>query len=174
MQKLSNVFLVGPMGAGKSSIGRQLAQMLGFDFLDTDHEIENRTGANIPWIFDMEGEEGFRQREEAIIDQLSKEANIVLATGGGGILREQNRARLAERGLVVYLKVSLEQQLKRTAKDKNRPLLQTKDPRAVLEQLIKVRGPLYEEIADIVVDTNSRSVREVAKEIVDCMKSDKR
>lgn len=158
------------MGAGKSSIGRQLAQMLDFEFLDSDHEIETRTGANIPWIFDVEGEEGFRQREEAIIDQLTQETNIVLATGGGSILRQSNRAYLAGRGMVVYLKVSVDQQVKRTAKDKNRPLLQTTNPREVLERLIDIRGPLYEEIADLIVDTDHCSVKEVAKEIVDCMK----
>ena len=174
MQNLPNVFIVGPMGAGKSSIGRQLALMLGYLFVDSDQEIESRTGADIPWIFDVEGEEGFRQREEVVIDQLTQDSNIVLATGGGSIIRKKNRSCLAERGVVVYLKVSLEQQLKRTAKDKNRPLLQTQNPREVLEQLISVRGPLYEEIADFVLDTNSRSVKEVAKEIVDCMKSDKR
>jgi len=171
MQKIANVFLVGPMGAGKSSIGRQLAQILGYDFIDSDHEIEHRAGANIPWIFDVEGEEGFRDREETIIDELSQESNIILATGGGSIIREQNRRVLAARGLVVYLKVSIDQQLRRTAKDKNRPLLQTNNPKEVLEALIETRGPLYEEIADLVVDTDRCSVKEVAKEIVDCMNS---
>lgn len=160
-----NVILVGPMGAGKSTIGRQLAGILNYDFYDSDHEIEARTGADIPWIFDVEGEEGFRKREAAMIDELTELDGIVLATGGGAITRDENRRVLASRGVVVYLKTSVEQQLERTARDRNRPLLQTEEPRKVLTELMQVREPLYEEVADMVVNTGEGGVREVAQKI---------
>ena len=160
-----NVILVGPMGAGKSTIGRQLAGILNYDFYDSDHEIEARTGADIPWIFDVEGEEGFRKREAAMIDELTQLDGIVLATGGGAVTRDENRSNLSSRGVVVYLKTSVEQQLERTARDRNRPLLQTEEPRKVLTELMRVRDPLYEEVADIVVNTGEGGVREVAQKI---------
>ena len=160
-----NVILVGPMGAGKSTIGRQLAGILNYDFYDSDHEIEARTGADIPWIFDVEGEEGFRKREAAMIDELTQLDGIVLATGGGAVIREENRQNLHARGVVVYLKTSVEQQLERTARDRNRPLLQTDEPRKVLTELMNVRDPLYEDVADIVVNTGEGGVREVAQNI---------
>ena len=160
-----NVILVGPMGAGKSTIGRQLAGILNYDFYDSDHEIEARTGADIPWIFDVEGEEGFRKREAAMIDELTQLDGIVLATGGGAVTRDENRSNLTSRGVVVYLKTSVEQQLERTARDRNRPLLQTEEPRKVLTELMQVRDPLYEEVADIVVNTGEGGVREVAQKI---------
>jgi shikimate kinase len=160
-----NVILVGPMGAGKSTIGRQLAGILNYDFYDSDHEIEARTGADIPWIFDVEGEEGFRKREAAMIDELTQLDGIVLATGGGAVTREENRSNLATRGVVVYLKTSVEQQLERTARDRNRPLLQTDEPRKVLTDLMQVRDPLYEEVADVMVNTGEGGVREVAQKI---------
>ncbi len=160
-----NVILVGPMGAGKSTIGRQLAGILNYDFYDSDHEIEARTGADIPWIFDVEGEEGFRKREAAMIDELTQLDGIVLATGGGAVTRDENRSNLTSRGVVVYLKTSVEQQLERTARDRNRPLLQTEEPRKVLTELMRVRDPLYEEVADIVVNTGEGGVREVAQKI---------
>ena len=159
------MILVGPMGAGKSTIGRQLAGILNYDFYDSDHEIEARTGADIPWIFDVEGEEGFRKREAAMIDELTQLDGIVLATGGGAVIREENRHNLNARGVVVYLKTSVEQQLERTARDRNRPLLQTDEPRKVLTELMRVRDPLYEEVADIVVNTGDGGVREVAQRI---------
>ena len=148
---MRNVFLIGPMGAGKSTIGRLLAKELKYPFKDSDREIEERTGADIPWIFDVEGEEGFRQREEAMIAELVHEDGIVLATGGGVVMRPANRAALKAGGLVVYLRTSVEQQLQRTAKDRQRPLLQTADPEAVLRDLMARRDPLYREIADLII-----------------------
>lgn len=170
MLEKRNVILVGPMGAGKSTIGRQLATILNYDFYDSDHEIEARTGADIPWIFDVEGEAGFRKRESSMIDELTQLDGVVIATGGGAITHEINRKNLATRGVVVYLRTSVEQQLERTARDRNRPLLQTDEPRKVLTELMKVRGPLYEEVADIVVDTGDGGIRDVAQHIVNMLK----
>lgn len=165
MLEKRNVILVGPMGAGKSTIGRQLASLLNYEFYDSDHEIEARTGADIPWIFDVEGEAGFRKRESSMIDELTQLDGVVLATGGGAVTQEINRKNLAARGVVVYLKTNVEQQLERTARDRNRPLLQTEEPRKVLTELMSVRGPLYEEVADVVVDTGDGGVRDVAQHI---------
>jgi shikimate kinase len=167
MSKHGNVILIGPMGAGKSTIGRQLAQALHYEFVDSDHEIEARTGADIPWIFDVEGEEGFRRREETVIDELTQRDGIVLATGGGAVMRESNRRVISARGIVVYLKTSIEQQLARTAKDRKRPLLQHAEPRKVLTELMKVRDPLYMEIADHMVDTDASNIKDVAGTIVE-------
>lgn len=160
------LFLVGPMGAGKSTIGRQLATVLKKDFKDSDHEIVARTGASIPLIFEIEGEEGFRKREAAMIDELTHLDDIVLATGGGAVLREENRERLKERGVVIYLYASLEQLFERTRRDRNRPLLQTDNPKARLEALLSERDPIYREVADMVVHTDDRSIRSVVKEIM--------
>lgn len=165
MLEKRNVILVGPMGAGKSTIGRQLAAVLNYDFYDSDHEIEARTGADIPWIFDVEGEAGFRRREASMIDELTQLDGVVIATGGGAITQEQNRKNLSSRGVVVYLKTTVEQQLERTARDRNRPLLQTEEPRKVLTELMEFRGPLYEEVADVVVDTGEGGVKDVAQQI---------
>ncbi len=128
MNHPNNIFLIGPMGAGKSTIGRQVASLLGLDFDDTDHEIQRRTGVDIPTIFDYEGEEGFRKRESAVIDDLTQRGSLVLATGGGSILNPDNRRNLSSRGFVVYLYCSPEQQYERTLRDRSRPLLQTEDP----------------------------------------------
>jgi shikimate kinase len=166
MGKKYNIFLVGLMGAGKSTIGRHLAKSLGLEFVDSDHEIERRTGASIPLIFDVEGEAGFRQREKKVIDELSRRSGIVLATGGGVVLDADNRARLRERGQVVYLYATVEQLLARTAKDRNRPLLQTADPRARLQELLEIRDTLYREVADVVVDTGGRTARSAEREIL--------
>ena len=163
---MRNVFLVGPMGAGKSTIGRLLAKELGFPFKDSDREIEARTGADIPWIFDVEGEEGFREREEAMIAELVQERGIVLATGGGVVMREANRTALADSGLVVYLCTSVDQQLQRTAKDRQRPLLQTADPEKVLRDLMAKRDPLYREIAHLVIETDQRGPKTVVTSII--------
>jgi shikimate kinase len=158
------------MGAGKSTIGRLLSQSLGLEFHDSDREIEARAGTNIPWIFDVEGEEGFRQREEGVIDELTRLEGIVLATGGGAVLRESNRRHLQSRGTVVYLQTSIEQQLARTAKDRNRPLLQTENPRVVLEQLIAQRDPLYRDCCDLMIRTDRRHPRGVVNDIIRFLK----
>lgn len=166
MADSGNIFLIGLMGAGKTTIGRQLAQSLGKNFLDSDHEIEARTGVNIPLIFELEGEDGFREREAVVIDELTKRENIVLATGGGVVLREENRQKLKQRGTVIYLQASVDQLLERTRKDKNRPLLQTADPRARLSSLLDEREPLYLELADLVVTTGQGSIRSVVETIL--------
>lgn len=158
--------LVGPMGAGKSTIGRTLAEQLGYVFRDTDTLIEERTGANIAWIFDVEGEEGFRERETAMICELADENGMVLATGGGAVLREENRRTLAGIGTVVYLATSVDQQLNRTRRDRKRPLLRTTDRERVLADLLAVRDPLYREIADLVLHTDARGARTVVNEIL--------
>jgi shikimate kinase len=161
-----NIFLVGPMGAGKSTIGRQLSTVLHQEFKDSDHEIVARTGASIPLIFEIEGEEGFRQREVAMIDELTQQQELILATGGGAVLREENRKHLMERGVVIYLYATLDQLFERTRRDKNRPLLQTDNPRERLEEMMAIRDPLYREVADMVVHTDDRSIRSVIKEII--------
>ncbi|WP_341502235.1 shikimate kinase AroK [Gallaecimonas sp. GXIMD4217] len=167
MAEKRNIFLVGPMGAGKSTIGRHLAQQLHLEFFDSDQEIERRTGADISWVFDVEGEEGFRVREYKVIDELSEMQGIVLATGGGAVINKDVRNRLSARGIVVYLETTIDKQLARTQKDKRRPLLQNGEPRNILEDLAKERNPLYEEIADVVVKTDEQSARVVANQIID-------
>ncbi len=169
MKTPGSLFLTGPMGAGKSTIGRQLSKQLDLPFHDSDHEIEARTGVNIPLIFDLEGEAGFRKRESVVIDELTQLAGIVLATGGGAILDPANREHLGNRGKVIYLHASVNQQLKRTRMDRNRPLLQTEDPRARLEELMAIRDPLYREIASIVIDTDGMRVRDVVKKILEML-----
>jgi shikimate kinase len=166
-----NVFLVSPMGSGKTTVGRQLSDILHQEFVDSDHEIEARTGADIPWIFDVEGEEGFRQREEAVIDALTRRHDIVLSTGGGAVMREANRRCLHERGLVVYLQTPVELQLERTARDRHRPLLQTGNPREKLTELLRIRDPLYREVAHLVVPTSGGSARDLAMKIVHALAS---
>lgn len=165
MNRSQRIFLVGPMGAGKSTIGRLLSKELSLPFKDTDHEIEARTGADIPWIFDMEGEEGFRDRETTVLDELTQLSEVVLATGGGAILRKQNRQYLASRGTVVYLETSVEHQYQRTLRDKNRPLIQQENPREVLERLFEVRDPLYRSTADLVVSTHMGNPQAVVRKI---------
>jgi len=160
-----NLFLIGPMGAGKSTVGRQLARLLHLDFVDSDDEIEERTGVDIPFIFEKEGEEGFRKRETVAIDDLSQREGVVLATGGGAVINAENRSRLGARGYVVYLYTSVDQQLERTQRGRERPLLDNADPRKVLEDFMAIRDPLYREIADLVIDTDGRRVKAVAKQI---------
>ena len=166
MKMPGSLFLTGPMGAGKSTIGRQLAKQLRLEFHDSDHEIEQRTGVDIPLIFEIEGEAGFRKREKAVIEELTRQPDIVLATGGGAILDPDNRKHLGERGTVIYLRTTVTQQLKRTARDRNRPLLQTEDPRQRLLDLMQVREPLYREIADLVINTDGKHVKDVVREIL--------
>lgn len=166
MAEKRNVFLVGPMGAGKSTIGRHLADELHLEFFDSDQEIERRTGADIAWIFDLEGEEGFRKREETVIHDLTDKQGIVLATGGGSIVSKAVRNRLSARGIVVYLQTTIDKQVARTQRDKRRPLLQNDDPETVLRNLAEDRNPLYEEVADYVVETDEQSARAVANQII--------
>ena len=167
MGRPQNVFLIGPMGAGKSAVGRQLARLLHLDFVDSDDEIERRTGVDVPFIFEKEGEAGFRKREASAIDDLSRREGIVLATGGGAIIDPQNRNHLGARGFVVYLHTSVDQQLSRTRKGRERPMIANDDPRASLEKLMAEREPLYREIADLTVDTDGRKVKAVADEILE-------
>jgi shikimate kinase len=169
MKHPRNLFLIGPMGAGKSAVGRQLAKMLHLDFVDSDDEVESRTGVDIPFIFEKEGEEGFRKREARVIDELSQLDGIVLATGGGAVVDADSRSRLGARGFVVYLSTSVEQQLQRTNRGRERPLLGNGDPAEVLGRLMAERDPLYREIADLVVNTDGRRVQTVAREIHDAL-----
>ena len=157
MAEKRNIFLVGPMGAGKSTIGRHLADELHLDFFDSDQEIERRTGADIAWIFDLEGEDGFRKREENVINDLTDKQGIVLATGGGSIVTKAVRNRLSARGIVVYLQTTIDKQVARTQRDKRRPLLQNEDPEQVLRDLAEMRNPLYEEVADYIVAEHGRA-----------------
>jgi len=163
--KRNNIFLIGPMGAGKSAVGRRLARDMDREFLDSDAVIESRTGVDIPFIFEKEGEEGFRRRETEIIDELSAQPEIVLATGGGAILIPATRSRLKSQGTVVYLHATAQQQHKRTRRGKERPLLKDGNRLQVLEELMQIRDPLYRSIADFIVDTDGRTVAAVAKEI---------
>ncbi len=167
MKHLRNIFLVGPMGAGKSAVGRYLARALHLSFVDSDEEIKARTGVDIPFIFEKEGEAGFRKREVAVIDDLSKMDGVVLATGGGAIVDPDSRSRLGGRGFVVYLYTTVDQQVQRTRKGRERPLLENADPRVTLKELLDWRDPLYREIADIVVATDGRKVTAVANEIIE-------
>ena len=167
MKHPGNIFLIGPMGAGKSAVGRYLARALHLSFVDSDDEIESRTGVDIPFIFEKEGEEGFRKREAVVIDDLSKLDSVVLATGGGAVIDVNSRSLLGGRGFVVYLFTSVDQQVSRTRKDRDRPLLDSVDPRETLQELLDTRDPLYREIADIVVETDGRKVKSVADEIIE-------
>ncbi|MCB1746229.1 MAG: shikimate kinase AroK [Gammaproteobacteria bacterium] len=165
MSETARIFLIGPMGTGKTTIGNQLARSLGYSFVDADQEIEARTGASIALIFDVEGEAGFRERERRIIDELTQREAIVLATGGGAVLAADNREHLAARGFVVYLRTGIEALLRRMRFDTTRPLLRTEDPEGTLKRIIEEREPLYTSIADLIVDTGKLSVRQVVRRI---------
>lgn len=167
MKHPRNIFLIGPMGAGKSAVGRYLARTLHLSFVDSDDEIESRTGVDIAFIFEKEGEQGFRKREAAVIDDLSKIDGVVLATGGGAVVDPENRSRLGGRGYVVYLYTSVDEQVSRTQRGRKRPMLENGDPRGTLEELLAKRDPLYREIADLVVETDGRKVKSVANEIIE-------
>lgn len=167
MKHPRNIFLIGPMGAGKSAVGRYLARALHLSFVDSDDEIESRTGVDIPFIFEKEGEQGFRKREAAVIDDLSKIDGAVLATGGGAVVDPENRSRLGGRGYVVYLYTSVDEQVSRTQRGRKRPMLENDNPRGTLEELLAKRDPLYREIADLVVETDGRKVKSVANEIIE-------
>lgn len=153
------------MGAGKSTIGRLLARSLRLQFFDSDTEIEQRTGADIPWIFDVEGEDGFRDREQQVIEDLTLREGCVVATGGGAVLRKANRDALASRGFVVYLYTPLEEQLRRTRRDRKRPLLTRGDPERVLRDLLAARDPLYREVADLVIESDGRAPKKIAQRV---------
>jgi shikimate kinase len=165
MNRKQNLFLIGPMGAGKTTVGKQLAQVLGMEFIDSDLEIQRRTGVDIPTIFEFEGEDGFRKRERAVIEELTAMEGVVLATGGGAVLDEQNRRLLSSRGFVVYLQCTPQQQYERTFRDRNRPLLQTNDPLTKLKDLMEQREPYYLQTADLVIMSDRRNAQSVAREI---------
>lgn len=160
------IFLVGMMGAGKTTIGRSLARVLDREFFDLDHEIEGRCGVRISHIFDIEGEEGFRRREQAVLDECTARHDIVLATGGGAVLDPLNRERLKSRGVVIYLKATPEELYRRVARDRSRPLLQTEDPQGRIRQLVALREPLYREVADLVFETGNLPVPHVVRALV--------
>ena len=160
-----NIFLVGLMGAGKTSVGRLLAKDLRMTFVDCDHEIEKRTGVSVSVIFEIEGEEGFRRRESAILRELVQLQNVVLATGGGAVLRPENRAALSQNGFVVYLRATVDDLWQRTRHDRNRPLLRTDDPRARLAELFEQRDPLYREVAEVTIETGSQSLRSLVSQL---------
>ena len=172
MDKNTNIYLVGLMGAGKTTVGRQLARRLGRRFYDSDHEIVARTGVPIPTIFEIEGETGFRRRESQTIAELSELRGIVMATGGGAVLDPDNRRCLAGRGFVVYLCAAVDEQLRRTRGDDSRPLLQTADPRARLAQLFAQRDPLYRNIADLIVVSDGQTLRAIVQQILDRLAPD--
>ncbi len=163
---MSSIFLVGPMGSGKSTVGRALARKIGYPFIDSDREIEARCGVDIPTIFEYEGEQGFREREERIIDELTNRPSIVLATGGGSVIREKNRDHLTSRGFVILLQVDIKEQLRRVSQDANRPLLQTEDPKARLEALMCEREPIYNSVAHYTVSTDARRMHFVVSRIL--------
>lgn len=160
-----NIFLIGMMGAGKTTVGRLLARQSGKKFIDCDEEVQRRTGVTISHIFDIEGEAGFRQRESAVIKEMAQRDNIILATGGGAVLREDNRVELSRNGIVVYLKSSVHELWQRTRHDRNRPLLQTDDPRAMLRKLYEQRDPLYMQMADLVIHTGKQSVHNLVSRL---------
>ncbi len=166
----SSLILVGPMGAGKTTIGRMLSQELRLPFKDIDHIIAEKAGADIPWIFHVEGEEGFRKREHQVLEEVLAGEPAVIATGGGVVVKEENRQLLSQVPCVVFLNASVEQQFFRTVKDKNRPLLQKDDPRSVLIELMKIREPLYREVADFVIDTDQSKPKGVVNAILDYWK----
>lgn len=167
-----SIFLVGPMGAGKSTIGKLLAAELKLPFADSDKVLEDRTGADIPWIFDVEGEAGFRRRESEVLRDLCTGPAQVVATGGGIVLSPENRRLLRKHGLVVYLQASVDQLLERTSKNTNRPLLQVADPRARIVELVQERDPLYREVADIVCDTDHCTPKQAALMVAERLPQD--
>ena len=160
-----NIYLIGPTGSGKTAVGRQLARETGLAFVDSDSEIEKRTGVEIGYIFEKEGEAGFRDRESDMIAELSSRTGVIIATGGGSVLSKTNRDRLAGSGVVVYLKTGVSEQLKRTSRSRKRPLLNNANPRRTLEEMAKTRAPLYEEIADLSIDTSKERVASVARKL---------
>lgn len=166
-----NVYLIGPMGSGKTTIGQRVAQLLGLDFLDCDHELEAQTGASVNLIFDIEGEEGFRERETKMLEVLTRRTGVLVATGGGVVTRARNRDLLRHSGLIVYLRTTVAQQLRRLSRDRSRPLLQTPDRRERLERLAEERNPLYEELADIEFPSQNRSTEVSAQRLAELIRA---
>ena len=162
----SNLYLVGPMGVGKTTVGRALAESLHLKFVDVDSEIERRAGANIPWIFDVEGESGFRLRESRALEEIADQSGQLIATGGGIVLSAANRQRIKSTGFCVYLKADLQQLVHRIGRDKKRPLLRNGNPREILQKILEEREPLYMEVADCVVQTSARPMRHVVREVI--------
>lgn len=160
------LFLVGMMGAGKTTIGRSLARLLNHEFVDLDHELEARCGVRVSIIFEIEGEEGFRRRESVLLDECSRRSGIVMATGGGAILSAENRRILQERGVVIYLRANAEELYRRVARDHNRPLLQTPDPRQRIRHLLEQREPLYEQVANVTIETGAMPVFQVVRSLI--------
>ena len=165
-----NIFIVGPMGSGKSTVGKIISDELFLSFFDTDEEIESRTGASIDWIFDLEGEEGFRKRESEVLEEMAQKNSIVLSTGGGVVLSDANRELLSSRGTVFYLSTPIDVQVERTSKDKDRPLLKNGDPKEILSNLHEKRESLYLQVSDHVVETANKSSQQVATEIINLAK----
>lgn len=164
---LNNIVLIGPMGSGKTTVGRRLSEKLGIDFYDADHEIIDKTGVSIDHIFDVEGEDGFRARESAVLEDLCNKPNIVLATGGGAVISKKNRLEISKTGSVIYLLSSVDQILRRTAKSKTRPLLENSpNKRRAIADIIEARDPLYREIATIIIDTNGKKLNEIIHDIL--------
>lgn len=170
-RELPTIFLIGPMGAGKTTIGRLLARLLDREFVDVDYYIEEKTGADIPWIFAKEGESGFRERETKAVEELSQLKNLVIATGGGVVMREENRDYLKKSGLVIYLNADVRIQLQRTRKDTKRPLLQTQNPEMILRELYRIRNPLYQDIADIEIISGRLYPKKMVMEIISRIES---
>lgn len=162
---VTRLYLVGPMGAGKTTIGKLLADDLRLEFVDVDREIEARSGVDIPWIFDREGEAGFRVRESAALSELSQLDRVLISTGGGAVMAPANRKLMSVTGIVVYLHTSVDEQVRRTSRDRKRPLLQNDDPSRVLAELMEIREPLYREVADIIVETDGRGPKVVAQDL---------
>lgn len=170
----SRLYLVGPMGAGKTTIGLKLAEYLNKRFVDSDKEIEQNTGANIPLIFELEGEDGFRKRETNILQELSEYEDVVIATGGGAVIRDENREIMRQSGFVIYLYAPLDMLVERTAKDRNRPLLQNGNPRETLAKLLEQREPFYRDVANLVYETSNKSVRSIVTELVKAIQKAKK
>lgn len=166
---MSNIFLVGPMGAGKTTIGKLLASELGYDFIDSDREIEKRAGADVSWIFDVEGEQGFRKRENMVLAELAQGSRAVIATGGGAILCQDTRKLLKSHGFTAYINAPLNVLLDRTSQDKSRPLLQVDNPRASFKKIIDERQGLYHEVANIELSSHDLSSKQVVAKIIDCL-----
>ena len=166
-----NIFIVGPMGSGKSTVGKIISDELFLNFFDTDDEIETKTGASIDWIFDLEGEDGFRKRESEMLGEMVKKNSIVLSTGGGIVLSKSNRELLSSRGTVFYLSTPISIQVVRTSKDKDRPLLKNDDPEKILTKLHEERKELYETVSDHIIETENKSSQEVASQIIKIIKS---